>query len=188
MSHTGKVIIISGPSGVGKGTLIAALKEQFSTFHLAVSATTRPPREGEIDGVSYYFLSEEAFQKHIDNNDFLEWCPVHSHKYGTLKKEVFNYTDLGQNVILEIDVQGAQKIKQCLPEILTVFIAPPSLDVLEERLKKRNTDTEDSIKKRLYNANKELSLASWYDTVIVNTTLSQTISDFMTFIKKESFA
>jgi guanylate kinase len=185
MDKIGKIIIISGPSGVGKGTLIKDVQTHFPQIGLAVSATTRLPREGEKEGKSYYFMSNDTFQKHIDDDDFLEWCPVHAHKYGTLKKEVLRYTDRGQNVILEIDVEGAKKVKLQNPDAISIFIAPPSLDTLEDRLKKRRTESESVIQERLRIAQHELSQSPFYDTVIINTTISESLNHFITFIKKE---
>jgi guanylate kinase len=170
------IFIISGPSGVGKGTVISQLLTQHSTLSLAVSATTRAPRSNEIDGKDYYFLSNDAFQTHISNNDFLEYCEVHQNFYGTLVSEVDNKRSTSSAVIIEIDVQGAQKIKQHvhLPQC-HIFITPPSLDILAQRLQKRGTDTPQTIAKRLDKATQEMAHQQAYDFTVTNNELTQTV-------------
>lgn len=167
-----KIIIISGPSGVGKKTII----DQFinlKNLNLAysISATTRQPREGEINGRDYYFLSMDEFNNKIENNEFVEWAEFAGNKYGTLKS-VINTMLETKNVILEIEVQGAiqviNKIKELNKELVSIFIVPPSLEELERRLRNRNTETEEKIKLRLAKAKEELKITNVYDWVVTN--------------------
>ncbi len=167
-STKGHILIISGPSGVGKGTIIAEIKRRQPSIGLAISATTRSPRAGEANGLAYHFLSEAEFDTHIEQGDFLEWCQVHTHKYGTLKSEVLRYTEAGNNVILEIDVQGARKVKAQCPEAVRVFIMPPDMDALRDRLRLRDTDDPQVIQKRLIVAQTEVEAAPEYDFVFMN--------------------
>lgn len=167
--------IISGPSGVGKGTLIKKLLEKKPSIHLAVSATTRAKREGEVDGKDYHFFSQEAFQNHIKNESFMEWCEVHHAYYGTLYSEVQENLSLGKKVLLEIDVQGAKKIKKAMPEVILIFILPPCLEILHERLKKRSSEDDLTIKRRLDVAKLELEQSKDYDFLIVNDDLSRAL-------------
>lgn len=181
-ASTSRLFVVSGPSGAGKGTLVALVRKQLPGLGLTVSATTRRPREGEVDGVSYFFLDPDEFQRRIDAGDFVEWANVHGHKYGTLASEVDRNLSQGSSVILEIDVQGALQVKERFPEAVLIFIKPPSLEVLRERLVGRGTESEDSLELRLENARGELALADRYDEVILNddkhraaTELAQTI-------------
>ena len=146
--HLIMLFVISGPSGVGKGTLIQKILSLSPTLCLAVSATTRQPRQGETNGNEYYFLTQDEFDHHINNNDFFEWCTVHGNCYGTLKPEVSNKLKSHDAIIIEIDVQGAEKIRKHteFPQY-HIFIAPPSEEILEERLRLRNTENDDVIKK-----------------------------------------
>ena len=168
------LFIISGPSGVGKGTLIKVYLKKSRHCVLSTSATTRMPRIGEVNGNDYYFKSNSEFDTHIKNNDFLEWCTVHTNRYGTLKSDIKKKLTSSPAVIVEIDVQGAKKIKQHtdFPQH-HIFIAPPSLDVLEQRLRTRNTEDEANLMKRLKQANQELLEQSNYDSIIVNNELTQ---------------
>ena len=135
---------------------------------LTVSATTRAPRAGEVDGVSYHFLTDEQFDEHVASGDFLEWAWVHDHRYGTLRSEVDGRLATGQSVVLEIDVQGALNVRRAYPDAVLVFIEPPSLEVLEQRLRDRGTEDEESLATRLSNAGAEMALAGEYDARIVN--------------------
>jgi guanylate kinase len=168
------LIVISGPSGVGKGTLINYILSQHPRMALSTSATTRPPRDGEMHGTHYYFFSDAAFDDRIASNAFLEWCHVHTARYGTLKDDVISKQAEAPAVIIEIDVQGAQKIRQHhdIPQH-HIFVAPPSMDVLAHRLKTRNTEDPQTIQKRLKEAQKELDQKKPYDTIIVNNELTQ---------------
>jgi guanylate kinase len=172
------IFVISGPSGVGKGTLIQAILHQHPCLCMAVSATTRQPRIGERDGVEYHFLSQTKFDEHIQNRQFLEWCNVHGNRYGTLKPEVIKKLSTYRAIIVEIDVQGAEKIRKNndFPQF-HIFIAPPSEEVLEARLKSRNTENDDVIQQRLLEAKRELLKKDHYDKIIVNNELTQSIDE-----------
>lgn len=165
--------MVSGPSGVGKGTLVARLRERRPSLGLTVSATTRPPREGEADGVSYYFLDDAEFVRRVENGEFLEWANVHGHRYGTLRSEAERLMARGVSVVLEIDVQGGLNVRTVYPEVVLVFIEPPSVGELERRLRGRGTEDESSIELRLANASHEMDLASLYDVRIVNDDLER---------------
>lgn len=184
MTNKGRLIVFSAPSGCGKGTMLAEILED-KNFYCSISATTRSPREGEIDGVNYYFLKKEDFEKKISNNEFLEYACYCDNYYGTLVSEVENKLNEGINVILEIEVQGAMKIRQLRPDALFIFISPPSVDELRRRLRKRGTESEDVIEKRVAQAENELSFVSEYDYNIVNAALEDAISDFFSVIRAE---
>ena len=168
MSQTPRLFVISGPSGAGKGTLLARVRERHPNLGLTVSATTRKPRPGEVDGVSYHFLGEEEFSRRVSAHEFLEWANVHGHRYGTLKSDVDAILASGKSVILEIDVQGALNVRRLMPNAVLIFIEPPSLEELERRLRTRGTEDEGQIRLRLENARGELELADTYDERIVN--------------------
>ena len=181
---TSKLFVVSGPSGAGKGTLVARVREQLPNLGLTVSATTRLPREGEIDGLSYYFLTPEEFDRRVEAGDFVEWAHVHGHCYGTLASEVERNLKQGSSLILEIDVQGALQVRERMPEAVLIFIKPPSLMVLADRLVKRGTETDESLKLRLANAEQELALIDRYDEVVVNDDLDQATADLLAIIEK----
>ncbi len=168
-----KLIVISGPSGVGKGTIVNILKdiykEKNEKLFLSISCTTRDIREGEIDGVSYYFIKEEDFKKRIIENDFLEYNKYGTGKYyGTPKSSTLKYLEDGYDVILEIDINGYKQIKKSFPEAVGIFIMPPNVKELYNRLKNRNTEDEDIIKVRIKTAKKEIKERNIYDYIIVN--------------------
>ena len=160
--------MISGPSGAGKGTLVTRVRERRSNLGLTVSATTRAPRKGEVDGVNYFFLTREEFDRRVANGEFVEWAEVHGNCYGTLVSEVQSKLASGSSLILEIDVQGALQVKKSFPDGVFVFIVPPSLDELSKRIYNRGTDAVDVIKRRLSAATSELAYASKYDYIVVN--------------------
>jgi len=168
MKNRKKLIVISGPSGVGKGAIINSLLNNVRTLGLAVSATTRAQRAGEVDGKDYYFYSPANFDNAIKNNEFIEWCHVHGNRYGTLKSEIDRLNNLTMIGLIEIDTEGANKIKQSFPEALRIFIAPPTLAILKERLKKRKTESSEEIEKRVNHAKVELNEIEHYDYVIIN--------------------
>ena len=170
--HKGKrgvLFVFSGPSGVGKGTLKAKLFEEFADrIAYSVSATTRGPREGEVDGKDYFFISRQEFERRVKNNEFLEHAEFAGNCYGTPRAYVEKLLDSGMNVVLEIDVQGALQVMKSMPECVSVFILPPSFEELEHRLRGRGTETEGKVRERLETAKRELPYAPQYDYQIVN--------------------
>ena len=170
--HEGKrgvLFVFSGPSGVGKGTLKAKLFEEFAgRIAYSVSATTRGPREGEVDGKDYFFISRQEFERRVKNNEFLEHAEFAGNCYGTPRAYVEKLLDSGMNVVLEIDVQGALQVMKSMPECVSVFILPPSFEELEHRLRGRGTETEEKVRERLETAKRELPYAPQYDYQIVN--------------------
>lgn len=173
-----KLVVISAPSGAGKTTLCKRLLSEFSEHMvLSVSSTTRPPRSNEINGRDYYFLSKKEFEREIANGFFAEWAAVHDHYYGTSIRVLDDAFAKNKTVVLDIDVQGAASLKASYREAcLTVFVAPPSLDALEERLRKRNQDSEETIRKRLKNAAKEMSRMDEFEHTLINDHLDQAYS------------
>lgn len=176
MARSAKLFVVSGPSGVGKGTLVSLLRDKRPNLGLTVSATTRSPRPGEVDGVAYHFLSDEEFKKRVDAGEFLEWAHVHGHCYGTLKSEVDRLISAGQSVVLEIDVQGGLMVHKQYPNVILVFIKPPSFEELEQRLRGRGTEDEKTISTRLSNASREMEYANDYTVCIVNDNLETALS------------
>jgi guanylate kinase len=179
MTHNprGLLLVVSGPAGVGKGTINEALIQRHEDMRMSVSATTRAPRPGEIDGVHYFFKDEETFMRMIDNNEFLEYMRVYDMSYyGTPKSFVLDELHAGRSVILEIDVEGGMNAKRVFPDAVLVFIAPPSMIQLKERLIGRRTETEEQIERRFETAFKEVELARAYDYVVVNDVLDAAIS------------
>ena len=165
----GTLFVFSGPSGVGKGTLNAKLFAEFGDqMAFSVSATTRAPREGEIDGTHYFFISKQEFENRIANNDFLEYAQFAGNSYGTPKSYVMSLLEQGKNVLLEIEVQGAMQVMERMPSCVSIFVLPPSFEELERRLRGRGTETEEKILKRLETARGELAYADKYQYQIVN--------------------
>jgi guanylate kinase len=171
--ESAKVFVITGPSGVGKGTLIRRLLERFPDLALSVSATTRAPREGEVDGRDYHFLTEEQFQERRDADDFLEFATYSGNHYGTLNSELERCLDKGRSVVLEIEVQGAQQVRQSKPDSVQIFIAPPDESVLRDRLTGRGTDSAEAIDRRLKVAEQELASQNDFDHRVVNDDLDE---------------
>ena len=165
---TGKLFILSGPSGVGKGTLRENALKNFNNLVYSISCTTREPREGETNGVEYRFISRDEFEQGINNNLFLEYARVHENYYGTLKSDVIQELESGKNVLLEIDVQGALQVREKMNDSILIFIAPPSIEELSRRLINRNTESQHDLNIRLANAKRELELANKYDYIVVN--------------------
>ena len=180
--YRGTLFIISGPSGVGKGTLCKAIMD-IGGLSFSVSCTTRPPRIGEVDGVDYRFLSLEEFNERLEKSLFLEHASVHGNMYGTLLSDVESTLGSGRDIILEIDVQGAFQVKKKV-DCISIFILPPSLKVLEDRLRGRRTDSDEKIRLRLKNAEYEISRSSEFDHRIVNDSLAQTVFDLKNIIIK----
>ena len=180
----GTLFIVSGPSGCGKGTVLAEILKQDNVYY-SVSATTRAPRPGEINGVNYHFLSKDEFEKLIENDGMLEYANYCGNYYGTPKKPVEDMLAEGKNVILEIEVQGALKVMKKCPEAVSVFILPPSLKELRRRLHKRGTETEEVIEKRIGEAAGEIRKAVNYDYVMINGELEIAVSDLLSIINSQ---
>jgi guanylate kinase len=166
--------VVTGPSGVGKGTLIRGLLERMPGLELAVSATTRPPRPGEVNGRDYHFLSSEEFERRVQAGEFVEHAVYAGNRYGTLRSELERPA---RGIVLEIDLQGARQVRQRLPEALQVFIAPPSLEALEDRLRQRGADAPEQIRDRLAVAPQELAAQEEFSRVVVNEDLEQALQE-----------
>ncbi|RKY58905.1 MAG: guanylate kinase [Candidatus Latescibacterota bacterium] len=176
-SGRGFLVVFSAPSGAGKSTIVREVlrRKPVPGMELSISATTRPRRPGEEEGRDYYFLSEEEFESRRERGEFVEWAEVHGHLYGTLRRTVEEALEEGKVLLLEIDVQGARQIRRAFPESVSVFVAPPSLEVLEKRLRERGRDPEEDIERRLEAAPKELSEAGYYDYIVVNEDLEEAV-------------
>lgn len=182
--NKGLLIVVSGPSGCGKGTVLAEILKNDNIFY-SVSATTRSPRPGEVDGVNYRFLTKDKFEELIDSDGMLEYAEYCGNYYGTPRKPVEDMLSEGKHVILEIEVQGAMKIMEKCPNAVFVFILPPSLKELRRRLNKRGTETEDVIEKRLGEAAGEIKQAYKYDYTVINGELSDAVDDLKAIIRAE---
>lgn len=182
--NKGLLIVVSAPSGCGKGTILSEVLKD-DRFYYSVSATTRSPRLGEVNGVTYHFITKQDFEERIKNNAMLEYAEYCGNYYGTPKKEIDEMREQGKNVILEIEVQGAMKVREICPDAVFIFVLPPSVAELERRLKKRATETDDVIAQRVSQACSEIELARKYDYVVVNAALEDAINDFKAVIKAE---
>lgn len=183
--NKGVLIVISGPSGAGKGTICKKLIEKNKNIYLSVSATTRSPREGEIDGVNYYFITKEEFERRVKENGFIEYAEVHGNFYGTPRVNVDKMLEEGKDVILEIDIQGALQVKENFKEGVFIFILPPSMEELKRRIIKRGSETEESLMTRFKNAYKEINYVSKYNYAVVNDTLELAVSKVEAIIAAE---
>lgn len=170
-NNESNLIVISGPSGVGKDSVITKVRHLDPSLSLSVSATTRPPRDGEHSGSSYHFLTREVFEQKVENSEFLEYAKYCGHYYGTFKRPIEKAIKSGRRIILKIDVQGAAKVKQIYPGCLSIFILPPSLESLKERILLRQLDDSVSMQSRLAQADEEISHSSSYDYSVVNETV-----------------
>jgi len=180
-----KLIVISAPSGTGKTSVIKEiLKLNQDKLIFSVSATTRQKRVNEIDGVDYYFLTEEEFKKKIENDEFIEWERIYDYYYGTLKSEIEKAKKLGKDILFELDVNGSLKLKKLYPEALLIFITPPSIEELESRLRKRNTETPETFKKRIERAKMELENSKYFDYEVKNYELESAIKEINDIIQK----
>lgn len=187
MMSKGLLFVISGPSGCGKGTILAeVLKDE--KFFYSISATTRNPRPGEVDGVNYHFLTKEKFENLIETDGMLEYASYCDNYYGTPRKPVEDMLNEGRHVILEIEVQGAIKIKEKCPDAKFIFILPPSLKELRKRLNKRGTESEEVIEKRLNEATSEINQAYKYDYTLINGDLSEAVDDLLAIIRAEELS
>lgn len=180
-----KLFVLSGSSGVGKGTVLKGFLEKNPNFMLSISCTTRNPRPGEIDGVNYFFISKDEFENCIKENKFLEWAEFAGNFYGTKKKYIKQCLDEGKDIILEIDTQGALQVKKQMPEAVLIFICPPSYEALEKRLRGRHTEDEATIQKRLEQVKTELERAEKFDYRIVNDNLDDAINELSRVIDGE---
>lgn len=171
-----KLFVISGSSGVGKGTVIKEFLKRNPDFKLSVSCTTRKPREGEVHGKNYFFLSREEFEACIKRNEFLEWAEFSGNLYGTQRPYIEEKLAQGKNLILEIDTKGALNVKKIIPEAILIFILPPSFEELEARLRGRHTETEEAIQKRLESTKLELENSKIFDYQIVNDSIENAVN------------
>ncbi|MGZ4270182.1 MAG: guanylate kinase [Solirubrobacteraceae bacterium] len=181
-----RVFVITGPSGVGKGTLIRTLRERIPELALSVSATTRAPRPGERDGVDYHFLSDADFQRRVDAGEFVEHATYSGRRYGTLRAELDRHTAAGHPVVLEIELQGARQVRAAMPEALQVFIAPPSLEALHTRLVGRGTDDPEQVEARMRVARDELAAQHEFARVVVNDRLDDAIGELEAIVRGAS--
>ena len=184
-NNRGVLIVISGPSGAGKGTICKELLDKHNNIYISVSATTRSPRAGEVDGINYYFLTKESFEEKVSQNGFLEYANVHGNFYGTPKVNVEKMLEEGKDVILEIDIQGALQVKENFSEGVFIFILPPSMEELKQRIIKRGSETEESLMTRFKNAYKEINYVSKYNYAVVNDTLDLAVSKVESIIAAE---
>lgn len=184
MIQSGRLVVISGPSAVGKGTVVSYIVRNYSGFDLSVSTTTRPPRPGEVEGDSYFFVDNDEFSRLIEGNKLLEWATVHGvHRYGTPRDAVQRLLQGGSHVLLEIDVQGALQVKATFPESTLIFIQPPSFEDLEARMENRGTETADDRLNRLETARVELNQADFFDFRVVNHQVDQCAKEVVDLVK-----
>lgn len=174
-----RAVVITGPSGVGKGTLIRSLRERMPDLQLSISATTRMPRAGETQGVDYHFMSEEEFERHVCDGDFVEYADYAGARYGTLRSELQTRRASGKPVLLEIEVQGARQVRKTMPEAVQVFIAPPSREALRARLVGRGLDTPEQVEARLSTAERELDAQGEFARVVVNDRLEDAVDELV---------
>jgi len=191
MAYQGKLIIVAGPSGTGKGTIEDAIMAKFPDIQFSVSVTTRPRRDYEIEGEHYFFITKEAFYKLIDRDELVEWQEVYSkngHLYGTLKSNIDAALEQGKLVLLDIDIKGGINVKKAYPEqSVSIFIKPPSIEALEQRLIHRRTDNQEQIRIRLERMPEEMELGQQFDYQIVNTDLNKAVNAFVEILEKEIY-
>lgn len=185
MKDPGLLIVVSGPSGAGKGTICDALRKRFPLIQYSISMTTRKPRPGEVDGVNYFFTDNAHFEELLAEDAFLEHAKVYDHYYGTPKEYVFRMLSEGKHVMLEIDIQGAMQVKERYPQGVFIYVVPPSMDILADRLRNRNTDSPEVITGRLAKAADELSWIEEYDYIIVNNDLDIAIEEGASILTAE---
>jgi guanylate kinase len=183
-----RAVVITGPSGVGKGTLIRSLRERMPEIQLSISATTRLPRAGETQDVDYHFMSAEEFERHVREGDFVEHADYAGARYGTLRSELETRTASGAPVVLEIEVQGARQVRRQMPEAVQVFIAPPSVEALRARLVGRGTDRPEQIEARLRTADEELAAQDEFAHVVVNDRLEDAVDELVAIVRATTAA
>lgn len=181
----GRLIVVSGPSGVGKGSLCQKLRERISNLAFSVSATTREPREGEVDGVNYHFISKEQFENLIVKDGFVEYSYHFDNYYGTLKKQVEDLLNKGKEVLLEIDVKGGEQVKKMYPESVFIFIMPPTLVELKKRISSRGSETKEEVFNRISRYFEELSYIEKYDYFVINDDIETAVEDLSSIIKTQ---
>jgi guanylate kinase len=179
------LIVVSGPSGSGKGTLCNMLRAALPQIYYSISMTTRPARNGETDGVEYYFVSSDEFLERLKAEEFLEWAQVYDHYYGSLRQPVEEALQSGRDVLMELDIQGAQQVKKAFPQAVLIFIVPPSLEELDSRINRRGKDSAETIRKRMNSAPAELKAAQLYNYTVVNDEMRCVLDDFLGIIKRE---
>jgi guanylate kinase len=184
---TGILIVISGPSGAGKGTIVKALLDEIPSVHYSVSATTREPRDGEVDGVNYWFVSREEFQQMQDEDELLEWAEVYGNFYGTPRRRVLEALSQGHDIVLEIDPQGAMQVKARFPAGIFIYVMPPSPRELARRIKLRGTDSPEQIQRRLGSVTSELEYVRNYDYLVINDALIDATDDVSAIIRAEKW-
>ena len=185
MTNRGRIFVISGPSGVGKGTVVGQVLKNVDNIYLSVSATTRKIREGEKEGVNYFFKTKKEFQEMIDSGQFLEWAEFAGDFYGSPKFNINNYLSCSKDVILEIEIQGAKQIREKCPDSILIFLAPPSFEALEERLIKRQTESVEKVKIRLKKAKEEMDETKLFHYLVVNDDLKEAVDNVLGIIRAE---
>lgn len=178
-----KLYVLSSPSAGGKTTIIKELRNKGLDLSYSISATTRPPREGEKNGVDYFFLDDAVFQEKIREKAFIEWAKVHGYFYGTLRDQVNTYVKENKKILFDLDVQGGMNLKKTYPKAVLIFLLPPSMDILRKRLINRGTETEESMEKRFKDAVKEIETADTYDFQIINDQLEDTVNELVAIIQ-----
>lgn len=182
-ASSGQLFIVSAPSGVGKTTLIHRIRSEQPDLCFSVSVTTRSPRPGEVHGRDYFFISKEEFIRGVETEAFIEWAQVHGNFYGTYGSQVRDWLTEGKDVLLDIDVQGARQVRCAAPHAWTIFVVPPSLEALQQRLNKRGTETTAQLATRLAAARAELQEAAWYDFIVLNDDLEEAVRDFSSILR-----
>jgi guanylate kinase len=185
MSEKGLIVVISAPSGTGKGTVIKKVRERHEKFEFSVSVTTRPRREGEREGVEYFYVSEDSFGKMIENDELIEWVRYCGNYYGTPRKYVEDCCGSGRDVFLDIEVEGALNIKRMYPDSVHIFMLPPSIDELKRRINKRGTESAQDIEKRINKALSELLYLKEYDYVFFNSDVTEAVESVLTILRAE---
>lgn len=185
MAKSAFILVLSAPSGAGKSAVLEEVMKNTPGLELSVSVTTRPPRPGEVEGVDYYFMPREEFEKRIGKNEFLEFAVVHDNLYGTLKSELDRHLRSGNDLVLELDVQGMRNIRQFVKQMVSVFLMPPSPDELKNRLRKRGTETEEALALRLRNAEREIAARGEFDYIVVNEQVVDAAADLRAILRAE---